>query len=114
MSKKNQQPEHPKEERGVEAVTIAWMLTFLATVVGMLCSLAAYLLVRGLAQAPDAIRVLPGLLLVISGIGGIFAIVLTPFVLRLRKTKPPLAITQAVLFASALPWLVMLLIELIA
>lgn len=100
-----------KEERGVEAVTIAWMLTFLATAVGMLCALTAYLLVRGLPGTPAAIQVLPGLLLLIAGFGGAFGLILTPFVLRLRKSKPPFAITRAVLIVSVLPWVLMVLIE---
>ena len=114
MAAKEAQPSYPNEERGAEALTIAWMLTALATFVGMLCALGAFLVVRNLPQPlPPSLAALPALLLLIEGVGGLLALALTPLVLRLRKTKPPRSITQAVLLTGSLPSILMIALELL-
>ncbi len=109
MSKK--QTSIPPEERRAEAATIGWMLATLATLAALVCSLAAYAVVRPMADPPLALALLPGLLLTLSAITGLVGVLLTPLVLRLRKTRPPRLITQFAVVVGLTPSVLLIAIE---
>ena len=110
---RSDEPTYPEEERSAEAATIGWMLTTLATLVGLLCSLGAYLLVRNFAKPPPSLEILPGLLLLVSALSGLVAASLTPLVVRLRKTQPPTAITRAAVVLGLFPIVLLVVLEII-
>jgi len=110
MAKKPQNS-RPEEERRAEAATIGWMLSTLATLAAMVCSLGAYLLVRPMDKPPLALAVLPGLLLVIAAVAGLVVLGLTPVVLKLRKTRPPPLITRGAMLVGAAPSMLLVVIQ---
>ena len=114
----SEKPEKPEandsgEERSAEAATIGWMLTTLATLVALLCSLGAFLLVRTFENPPPSLELLPGLLLVVASMSGLVSVGLTPLVVRLRKVQPPTAITRGAVVLGAFPIVLMIVLEII-
>lgn len=101
----------PAEERRAEAATIGWMLATLCTAAGLLCALGTYLLVRPMDKPPEALVMLPGLLLLMSAGSGVVDLVLTPVVLRLRKTLPPPAVTRTAVLVGVAPMLLLVVIQ---
>ncbi|MCA9173000.1 MAG: hypothetical protein KDB14_00725 [Planctomycetales bacterium] len=98
----------PAEERSTEAMTIAWMLATMSTLMAMGASLLAYLLNQLVVKS------LPQLLLLVSLISGLVVVVLTPLVLRLRKSKPPAAVTWFAVIVGLTPVAIVAVIELIS
>ena len=78
------------------------MTTLLATVLGEVGALTAWLVAITVDEAP-LLQVLWVLLLVISVITGLICLGFTPVVLRVRRVPPPRSITRFAVVASALP-----------
>jgi hypothetical protein len=96
------------EQRG-EAITVAWMLTMLATTgADVLLALAAIVFAPMAKQAEDPrlAPILPQVMLLIASICGIVCLLLTPVVYRFRHDPPPLAITVFGVIASIVPLLI--------
>lgn len=100
------------EDRRSLAVTVAWMMTSLATV----AALAFWALAAGLRQvanpSPDGTQPLsavPELLLFTSLVTGCLAVLLIPVVYRVRSVPPPQSVTWVVVTVAAIPWLVLFL-----
>lgn len=96
------------EDRRAAAVTVAWMLTMLATTVADLLAVTMFVAMPLLfAQAAEeggmSPLVFPRLLLLIAALTGAACVSLTPFVYRFRRVPPPPAITAFGLVASISP-----------
>ena len=95
------------ESRAAEAVTVAWMLSVLATAAADVGALLLWLLGRFWpvpAGREQAWIFLPLLLAFMAAITGLVCLLLIPVVYRVRRDPPPLAITIFAAVASAIPW----------
>jgi hypothetical protein len=92
----------PGESRTAEAVTVAWTLCLLATLVaeaGALLSRAYLVLFSG----PLWLQVLSGVLLFVALVAGLVTLALTPMTWRLRRVPPPRAIVVVAVAAGLMP-----------
>jgi hypothetical protein len=97
------------ESRAAEAVTVAWMLTTLATLGAEAIAFigwAVLALVPGGDRAPTQLLALPPLMLFTASVMGIFCLVLVGVVHRTRSVPPPTAVTMGSVAISLLPLLV--------
>jgi hypothetical protein len=100
------------EPRGVEALTVLWMLTAVATLMaeataGAMAWMASSRPAESLASSP--LQALPGVMLLTALTTGTLCLVLTPLVSRLRAARPPLAVTWAAVVIGLSPWIVALM-----
>lgn len=99
------------ESRAAEAVTVAWMLCFLATVLaealGLLTRMA---MAFGVEMA--AIRVLSITLLLVALLSGLVTLVLTPVAIKLRRHAPPRPVIIMACVTGILPLLTLVLLSL--
>ena len=114
--KHNPAPFQPTDEsREAEAVTVAWMLSFLATIAAQFAGFVAWV-VLVLNENPNepapAAAFLPGLLLVSAIVTGTICLILTPFVYKMRKQKPPRLITFTVVLVGLMGYATAMLISL--
>lgn len=96
------------EGRRAEAVTVAWMLTMLATtaadvLAALMFTLLPLLFAEAGKEAGMSPLVFPRLLLLIAALTGTVCVMLTPFVYRFRRVPPPPSITAYGLIASIAP-----------
>jgi hypothetical protein len=94
------------ESRGSVAVTVAWMLLALSCLAAQVVALATWLVARAAnipAGRPNALLLVPTTLMMVALLTGLLAIALTPVVYRVRKARPPLAITLIALAIAVTP-----------
>ncbi len=104
--KKSKPPDRPLESRAAEAVTVAWMLTTLATLVAEVGGVIGWLLLVSAADPQKLARsvaVLPGLILYIGLITGIIGLVLAPVAHRIRRVPPPTSVTVVAVVIALSP-----------
>jgi heme/copper-type cytochrome/quinol oxidase subunit 2 len=112
----------PAETRTAEAVTVAWMLSTMVTVLAEVVSLVSLALILVFAEEQEmanqaeeqklAIQqaALPGLILFIGIITGIICLVLAPVVHQVRRVPPPRTVTIFAVAVGLTPmatWLVL-------
>lgn len=109
--KKKNRPAKPSAHAGetltAEGVTVAWMLSAMgtgATELVALLSMAALAYEPIALSLPERADVLPWLLLFVAVITGTITLVLTPLVLRRRRTPPPSAIVNFAIFVGVVAW----------
>lgn len=94
-------PVETNESRTADAVTVAWMLTALATLAAELFALLGWVAVaiaaRG-GQVPQEFVMLPALLTFIALVTGLVCLLLIPVTHRVRSVPPPRSVT---IFAAA-------------
>jgi hypothetical protein len=110
MPKGNKAADDPRasqETQAAEAATIGWMLCVLTATVCELGVVAARLY---FAWHPHAtvIGTAGELLLFASAIIGAVTLVLIPVVHKVRRVKPPIAVTAFAAAIGLIPWLVLL------
>ncbi|WP_254508870.1 hypothetical protein [Anatilimnocola floriformis] len=91
------------------------MLTILVTAGALLLSVVFYWLKDGEQLAPQSARLLSffaGTMMLTSAVTGLLCLALTVAVHRIRRDRPPLAITVTAVFVSAMPLATMLLLAL--
>jgi hypothetical protein len=91
----------PGESPTSQGITVFWMTSLLATVVGEVIALGLRL--TWWLDLSPALLTASNLMLLVSAATGVVCLVLTPVVLRWRDTPPPRAITQFAIVASVLP-----------
>jgi hypothetical protein len=99
-------PIDPAESRPAVAMTVAWMLTTLSCGAAQAVALVMWLVARnaGIAEdQPNALYMIPQTLLLVAFVAGVVALLLTPLVHRLRRSRPPISITIAALLIGVLP-----------
>ncbi|WP_425619229.1 hypothetical protein NA78x_002967 [Anatilimnocola sp. NA78] len=101
-----------QESRASIAVTVAWMLTILATTGSLIAAGICVLLRRSVELAPEPAKVLailPGVFTFIAATTGIACLLLTVVVYRVRRDRPPTSITFVAVLVGLLPIATMLL-----
>lgn len=104
-------PREEEHSRGVEAATVFWMLTAVATLAAEGVAGAAFLFLRWFPlnpQIPTALNALPGVLLLTALVTGTLCLAMTEVVRRLRRTPPPLSITGTAVAIGVSPWAIFL------
>ena len=91
------------EDRRGDVVTVAWMLTMVATLGAELVGAALRVLVGLMHSPPPTWQALPGLMLFTAAVTGLICLSLTPAVYRFRRVPPPTAITALAVSVSVLP-----------
>lgn len=106
MKRKHRTPARDENApRTVEILTIGWMLMVVTT---LACEIG-FVLARGLAADGDSLMALSAVLLFAAVVIGLLALLLTPIVLRHRRTAPPKGILVFATIVSAMPLVVLLL-----
>lgn len=110
MAKKQQQlgPD-AGESRAAVALTVAWMLTCMSTIVGLVVVLGLRLLVASFPVAEGGVhplRQMAAVLLFVTIATGVLCLVFTPLALRVRRTPPPRSITIGAVVIGVLPLVV--------
>jgi hypothetical protein len=102
--------ELPEEERSSVAITVAWMLATLACLMSETVWLIGALWIRMSAEDPSRhpLAIIPDMMRLIAVCTGILALILMPFVLRVRRTPPPRAITAFSIIIATLPLVAMI------
>ena len=95
------------EERSSVALTVAWMLTSLATAIALAVVVVGQMLVwqfppETSGSAPFAF--VPSLFLLMATITGLVCLTLTPVVYRVRRDPPPRSIATAAVVVSLIPF----------
>ena len=104
-----------QESRASIATTVSWMLTILVTAGALLLAGVFFWMSRAEQLAPQSARLLSllsGTMMLTSAITGLLCLVMTVAVYRIRRDRPPLAITVTAVFVSSLPLATMLLLAL--
>jgi len=104
------------ESRTVEVLTVAWMLTTLATLLAVSACIAIWLLIVAFVPAGERayISTLPTLLLAIACITALVAGILTAVAHYLRKQRPPAGITAMAIGIVAAPYVLLLVLNVVA
>lgn len=103
-----------EESRASVAVTVAWMLTMFATAIALAVALLVFVAARWwqlTADPRNPVNFLPGMMMVSAAATGLLCLVLTVAVYRVRRDRPPVAITVVAVFVSCLPLATMLLLS---
>lgn len=98
--------------RTVEAMTVAWMLAVLATIVAELLAVGGVVLVALMPredESPGLLGMIPGSLGFSALVTGGLSLILTPVVRRMRDVPPPRAIVITALLTGGIPWFLLLL-----
>jgi hypothetical protein len=94
------------ESRGAVAVTIVWMLLALSCLAAQVVALATWLVARGAgipAGRPNALILVPTTLMMVALLTGVALLLITPLAYRVRKSRPPTAVTIAALVIAIAP-----------
>jgi hypothetical protein len=95
-----------RESRGAVAVTVVWMLLALSCLAAQIVALATWLVARAAgipAGQPNALLLVPTTLMMVALLSGILLIAVTPLAYRVRKSRPPTAITIVALLIAIAP-----------
>ena len=99
-------PTDANESRGAVAVTIVWMLLALSCLAAQLVALAMWLVARAAgipAGRPNALLLVPATLMMVALLTGVALLLITPLAYRVRRSRPPTAITVAALVIGIAP-----------
>lgn len=100
------------ENRGIEALTVAWMLTMLATLMAELCAYAGWIFFAVVTRSEEwsaEFLALPGLLQFSALVTGLICLILGVIVYRLRPVTPPRSVGITAFGISLLPVVTMLI-----
>ena len=99
------------ESRTADAVTVAWMLTALATLAAELFALLGWIAVAIAARSgkvPQEVVMLPVLLTFIALVTGLVCLLLIPVTHRVRSVPPPRSVTVFAAVVGIMPSIVVL------
>jgi len=102
------------ETRAAVATTVVWMLTCMSTAAAMLMVLAFRLLIIGFPVAAGQrhpLAAVAGVLLFVALMTGVLCLGLTPLVYRVRRTRPPRAVTVGAVLIGAAPIVTLIVIN---
>jgi hypothetical protein len=94
------------ESRGAVATTVAWMLLALSCAAAQATALVVWLIARSAgipANRPNALMLVPSTLMFVALLSGILVLALTPVVYRVRRARPPLAVTVGAVLIAIVP-----------
>ena len=107
--RKSPPPTADLESRTAEAVTVAWMLSFLATIAAECGGIFVRILMM-MNDTSDRLQVLSTTLLLVAFLSGAITLILTPVVLSLRRSAPPRAIVIAACTMGFVPLATLILL----
>lgn len=93
-------------------ITVAWMLTLLATVGAEVVGTIARAVILLADNVPDTWLAFSGVMLFVASVTGLLCLGLTPLVCRFRREPPPRAITVFAVAASVLPLVIGIMLSL--
>jgi uncharacterized membrane protein YidH (DUF202 family) len=105
MKQRERQPDE-HESRAAVAVTVAWMLTCMSTVVGSFTVLALQFLMLAFPVAERQVHPLgrvAGVLLFVAMTTGALCVALTPLTYRVRAIPPPRPVTVGAIAIGLAP-----------
>lgn len=87
------------------AITVAWMLSTLACLMAESVWIVSALWIQAAVEDPQRhpLIIVPDMMRLVAVCTGILALILLPFVLRVRQTPPPRAIIIFSIIVGALP-----------
>jgi hypothetical protein len=94
------------ESRGAVALTVAWMLTAMSTAAAMLVVAAVQAIMAAnpaVPGRPHPMLPLSSVMLFVALATGIVCLVFTPLAYRVRRSRPPTAITIAAILIGLSP-----------
>lgn len=94
------------ESRGVDVLTVNWMLTVMTCTLCELLAAACEAWLRASGQRNDWISLLGMLMLFSALVSGTIGLVLFAFVIKLRRVRPPLGVIAFSLLVCLIPWIV--------
>ncbi len=106
MSKaKPRKPSNPEESKTAEAITVAWMLTVIATLLAEAIGLIGWAGIRweGAEEIPRGILVLPVVMWITAVVTGVLNLILGAIVHRIRRVPAPKPIVIAAAIIGLLP-----------
>lgn len=92
-----------------DTLTVIWMTTMATALLCEVGAAAARLYVRFVDPHAKLLQMFSAYLLLTGAVIGFFLIVLTPVVLKRKRSNPPGAIVAAAYIVGAAPWVAMLL-----
>jgi hypothetical protein len=100
-------PPEAGESRGAVAITVAWMLLALCCLMAQATALATWLLARAVAPPgrTNHLLLVPRTLLGVALLTALLILVFTPLTHRVRKSRPPMAVTIAAIAIAVVPLL---------
>lgn len=104
------------ETRTAEAVTVAWMLTALATLAAEFFALLGWAAVAVTARSgkvPVEFAMLPALLTFIALVTGLICLLLIPLTHRVRRVPPPRSVTVFAAVVGITPTVVVIVMALL-
>jgi len=98
-----------RESQSVEAITVAWMLAVMSTVLAEVALMAAtWWIWANRDDVPEEALALAAVLWLATLVMGALTLLLTPIVWRMRREKPPAGIVAFALLVGAAPLVVAL------
>lgn len=99
------------ETRGAEALTVALILSAMATLLAEVVAVIAQIAMLSEPQwrTIEWLQALPRIMLMVAAVTGVICLILNPVVSRLRQVKLPLSVTVAITIMAVTPWLTLLL-----
>ena len=106
--KQRPRPAVPRESPAAETLTVAWMVTVMATLLGQVAALGIQLYVRlGGASLNDMMRanveMIASVLLFVAGVTGLLCLILAPLAYRCRQVPPPWTVTLLAVVIAVIP-----------
>jgi hypothetical protein len=108
-NRRRESPRNDQESRTAEAVTVAWMLSLMATLAAELVGVGARIALVLLGPS-DKARVLSAAFLVVALLAGLITLVLTPVTLKVRRVAPPRFVVTAAVVIGCLPLVTLMLV----
>lgn len=106
-----------EDSRGVEAMTVLWMLIAVATLAAEVAAGAAVLLLQWFSttsQGRSALDALPGVMLLTALFTGTLCLGLTLLVRRIRRVPPPTTVLWTAAAVGVSPWIILILASMLA
>lgn len=95
-----------RESRGAVAITVVWMLLALSCLAAQVVALATWLVARAAGVPdgrPNALLLVPQTLTLVAVLTGLLILIVTPIAYRVRRTRPPIAVTIAAVVIAIAP-----------
>lgn len=95
------------DQRTAEAMTVAWMLSLMATLLaeaGTVIGWAVVSLAGGPDKTPGLLRMVPGVMFFVALVTGAFCLFASWVAPRMRAVAPPAGVIRLSWIAGGLPW----------
>ena len=106
--KQRPRPVVPRESPGAETLTVAWMVTMMATLLGQVAALGIRLYVRLWGASLNEkvlanVNMMAWLMLFVAAVTGLLSLILAPLAYRSRQVPPPWTVTLFAVVIAVIP-----------